>query len=237
MVLKMLWEKFDPYTYLEDNYSNIHEEDNLIIHELVNYYSSLPKLEMALEIGIGPNLYPVMAMLPIVRKIECIDYSAANITYLKKQLKKLDANWYQFWDQFNNLNQRYCINLLENLKEKLVIKKGDIYSLGENKYDLASMFFCAESITTNHNRFVSACRRFINSVKPNGYLVAAFMENSQGYKIEDVEFPSFPVDLELINKVFRDKTNNLDVKRIPLAKQPLRSGYTGMIFLTATRNK
>jgi len=233
--MKIPWNKFNPHTYIENNYSSIHDEDNLIIHRLVDHYLSLPKLKVALEIGVGPNLYPVMVMLPFVKKIECIDFSITNVIYLKKQLKKLANNWYQFWELMKSLNQKYKINLTENLKVKVKVKKGDIYKLSKNKYDISSMFFCAESITTEHDQFVSACKRFIKSVKPRGYLVAAFMENSQSYKVGNVEFPSYPVNTQLINKVFMTETNDIVIKQIPLAKQPLRPGYTGMILLTATR--
>lgn len=232
--MKINWGKFDPYVYIKNNYSSIHNEDKEIIRKLVDFYPLLPRLKLALEIGVGPNLYPVMAMLPFVEKVECIDFSIANLEYLEKQLEKPDKNWYQFWKLYKKLNQSYDIDLAKNLKRKVEIRKGSIYKLNKGKYDIASMFFCAESITTKRKQFVVACKMFIKSVRTGGYLVAAFMENSKGYKVGDKKFPSYPVDTKLIKKVFAPETDNLVVTRIPIAKQPLRSGYTGMIFLTAS---
>jgi hypothetical protein len=232
----MPWEKFDPEAYIKNNYSSIHEEDRLIIHHLAKFYSNLPQLELALEIGIGPNLYPVMAMLPLVEKVECLDFTPANIKYLRRQLKKLDKNWYQFWRLFKSLNSKYNINLVDNLKQKMIVKKGDIYKLDEKRYSLSSMFFCAESVATNYAKFALACRKFANSVKPGGYMVAAFMENSRGYEVRGIKFPAYPVDTQLINEIFTDLTGKLIIKRIPLAKRPLRPGYTGMILLTASKD-
>ncbi len=232
--MKTDWEQFDPHIYINDNYSSIHDEDRQIIRRLVSFYSSLSSLHLALEIGIGPNLYPVMAMLPFVKKVEGIDFSISNLKYLRRQLEEPDDNWYKFWELFKSLNRKYDIDLVKNLNRKVKIKKGSIYSLEASKYDLASMFFCAESITTEHDQFVVACNKFIKSVRAGGHLVAAFMENSQKYEVGTIEFPSYPVDTRLIRKIFGPQTNNLLVTRIPIARKPLRPGYTGMIFLTAT---
>ena len=232
--MKTLWEKFNPSEYVKDNYSVIHDEDKEIIRKLVNFCIELPDVDLALDVGVGPNLYSIMAMLPFAGQIECIDFSSANLAYLRKQVKKLDSNWLHFWNLFKSLSQKYDIDLEQNLRGKVIIKQGSIYELKENKYDLASMFFCAESITSKSEEFSGACNKFIDSVKPGGCLVAAFMENSKGYKIGNIEFSACPVDTKVIRRIFDPKTKNLLVTRIPLAKQPLRPGYTGMIFLTAS---
>lgn len=72
-------------------------------------------------------------------------------------------------------------------------------------------------------------------MRKNGYLVATFMENSKGYEINGVQFPAYPVNTSLVKKVFAPYTQNLTVEHIPVAQQPLRPGYTGMILLTAQR--
>jgi len=232
--MKTNWDQFDPQAYIEDNYSSIHIEDREIISKLVAFYLSFPPVNLALEVGVGPNLYPIMAMLPYVDKVDCVDFSNSNLSFLRKQLKRLGENWYKFWELFKSLSQKYDIDLVENLERKVETKHGSIYELDENKYDLASMFFCAESITSEHDEFIRACTKFIKSVKPGGHLVAAFMENSQGYEIKGINFPAYSVNTYLIKKIFQPITNNLLVTRIPLAEQPLRPGYSGMIFLTAT---
>ncbi|OGK46783.1 hypothetical protein A3A93_04020 [Candidatus Roizmanbacteria bacterium RIFCSPLOWO2_01_FULL_38_12] len=232
--MKTLWDKFSPDEYVKDNYATVHDEDKEIIHKLVSFYSSLSKINLALEIGVGPNLYPVMAMLPFIEEIECIDFSTPNLEYLKGQLERPDDRWYRFWELYRSLSRKYDIDLVNNLKRKVEMKQGSIYELECNKYDLASMFFCAESVTKKQKQFTLACSRFIKSVKPGGFLVAAFMENSQGYNVGGVEFPAYPVDAKLIIRIFAPETKNLLVTRIPLAKKSLRPGYTGMVFLTAS---
>jgi hypothetical protein len=47
----------------------------------------------------------------------------------------------------------------------------------EGADDLASTNFVAESITEDVDEFSALCTTFIRSVRPGGFLVAAFMEN------------------------------------------------------------
>lgn len=230
-----LWNKFEPYTYIQDNYATIHDEDREIIRRLLKFFTSVGKLRLAVDVGTGPNLYPIMLLLPYIEKVYCVEYAPKNINYLRDQLHSLDTNWYAFWQLIKNGSPDHQIDLLKNLKKKLIIKKGDIYDLPKSSYDLASMFFCAESITDSYKQFQVACLSFIQSAKKNGYLVATFMENSKGYEINGVQFPTYPVNTSLVRKIFTPYTQNLTVKHIPVGKQPLRSGYTGMILLTAQR--
>lgn len=148
-----LWNKFDPYAYIRDNYATIHDEDREIIHRLVQFYASVGKLELALDVGTGSNLYPIMLLLPYVQKVYCVEYSQKNVHYLKDQLHSLDKNWYAFWELIKNDSPEHQIDLLKNLKKKLLIRQGDMYDLSNNTYDIASMFFCAESITVGMNNF------------------------------------------------------------------------------------
>ena len=231
-----IWEKFDPVTYVEDNYSYIHDEDKEIIEILVNYYKKIPILKKSIEVGCGPNIYPLMLALSKVTSIDAIEYSQKNISYLKSQFNKLDKNWLTFWNYIVNLNSAINkIILPKVLKKKVVIIKGSIYNLPKNKYDLASMFFCAESITNEYKEFVKICVKFLDCVKPEGHAVATFMENSKGYSISDVKFPSVSIDSSDLEKIFINKINDLKIYRVPRAKKVLRPGYTGMLVLTGSR--
>lgn len=232
---QQLWTQFDPQKYLKNNYIQLHEEDKRIITLLAAFYQKVPRLKLACEIGVGPNLYPLMAALPVTKKIEAIDYTTNNLLYLRKQKIHIDAFWNIYWKLFQKESNRYYVDLKTNFQSKTIIRKGNIYSLPKERFDLSSMHFCAESITADKNQFVNACHRFIFSVKHNGYLVASFMENSKNYYVESTLFPSFPINKRILKQVFEPYTTNLVIHRIHKAKKALRQGYTGMLLLTAQR--
>lgn len=229
------WNNFNSSAYIADNYAKIHEEDIQIIKILVRYYDKLPKLQNALEIGVGPNLYPLMIMLPYIKKIDCVDISVSNIKYFNQQLKNPNTNWDLFWRLLQRLNQKYKQDYKNSLLRKVNIKNKSVYMLKEAKYDLVSTNFCLESITDNSKEFILACNKFIDSARSGGYLIASFMENSRGYEVDGVKFPGYPVNKEKIYNIFYSRVASLMIKRINLAIKPLREGYTGMLVLTARK--
>lgn len=229
------WNNFNSSAYIADNYAKTHEEDIQIIKILVRYYDKLPQLQSALEIGVGPNLYPLMIMLPYIKKIDCIDISVSNIKYFNQQLKNPNPNWNLFWSLLQRLNPKYKQDYKKSLLNKVSINNKSIYRLNEDIYDLVSTNFCLESITDNSKEFILACNKFIASARSGGYLIATFMENSHGYEVDGIRFPGFPVNKEKIYKVFQPKVNSLEIKRIKVAAKPLREGYTGMLVLTARK--
>lgn len=231
-----LWEKFDPVSYVKDNYAKIHDEDRKIIKILVQFYERLPHLNKSLEIGGGPNLYPLMLALLYVDNIDVLDFSFRNVDYLKQQLRQPERNWYLFWDLLKKLSPRYrAINVIKDLMKKVHVTQGSIYKLPDRTYDLASMFFCADSITDSPEEFELACRKFVHAVKHSGFVAAAFMEKSEGYMIAGERFPSVSVDSQLLQRIFQPEITELRMYRIPKAINALRPGYTGMLLLTGRR--
>src|SRR3989344_2225957 len=84
---QILWEKFDPESYVRNNYSYIHPEDRNIIKILIKYYENIAQIIASVEIGCGPNIYPLMLALPKVKYIDVIEYSTRNKSYLENNFK------------------------------------------------------------------------------------------------------------------------------------------------------
>jgi hypothetical protein len=230
------WEKFNPEKYVAENYSFIHDEDKKILDLMTEFYLEIPMLNHALEVGVGPNLYPLMAMLPKAKVIKAMEYSQRNINYLRHQLIRPSSNWNIFQEYLISNNEIYRYPLPQTFATKVNLQHGSIYELPEGKFDLVSMNFVAESITNKQDEFNIVCQKFVDAVKPGGNLIASFMENSVSYTIDGIEFPSYPIDLNKLDKVFSPITTHLKIQRIEIAQTPLRPGYTGMLFLTG-RNK
>ena len=90
------WDGFDTGGYVADNYARIHEFDRRIITSLSSYYRRLRpgSLSSALDIGTGPNLYPLMLVAAASRRVEALDRSAANVAYLRRAVGEgAPASW------------------------------------------------------------------------------------------------------------------------------------------------
>jgi hypothetical protein len=70
-------------------------------------------------------------------------------------------------------------------------------------------------------------------VKPGGTLAAAFLAHSAGYVVKGSRFPALPLSAESVVSVFAPHAVRLKTEAIGIRERPIRSGYTGVVFLTA----
>ncbi len=232
------WDAFNPYAYVVDNYQTIHDEDRLILDSI------LPLIQQecsrscrVLDIGTGPNLYPIIALFPYSRHIDCLEYSRSNVKYLRDQIHNPSECWHRFHRYMQRYSDRYLFPLQRTLSDKVFIRRGDLFSEIFAGYDVVTMFFCAESITSRRDTFVAACIKSMSCARPGGVYIAAFMEQSAGYFVDHIHFPAYATNAQELQHIFEPLCANLRVKRIQKAENPLREGYSGMVLVTGCRRK
>lgn len=232
------WDDWPVEVYLTENYRQLHQSDAAVIEHHSAFYRSLAPASIgrSIEFGAGPNLYPLMLAAAASRRIDAVEYSLANATYLRRQLSDgADASWQAFYDRCRELNADLPARLAEALA-RVHVTHGDVRAVQPEGYDLASMNFVAESISEDRAEVASFCRAFIGSVRPGGYLVAAFMENMARYRLGDgSQWPGCATTSEDVSELFQPHTDELTVTRIDADPSLPAYGYTGMILLTARR--
>lgn len=226
------WDDFDPYLYVTENYAAILPPDREILTNLVRFYKDNPPKGRFLEVGCGPNLYPVLAALPYADQVDIVEYGAKNIAYLRQQLDSPEGIWSQWIDLLKTLDPIYQVDLVQQLKDKVQVQQGNIFDLPQGKYDAVSMHFVSESLTNNWNEFDQANRKFLHALRPGGVFVSSFMENSQGYSSPGRPFPAVAVTAEDVTKSLKPLAEDLNVQEVAAGRGVVRAGHTGM--LTAT---
>lgn len=230
------WNDFKTDEYLKTNYVGIHEEDQAIIRHLSTFLTTQNKqFDTAIDVGAGPNLYPALLLQPFVRSLRLFEYGSSNVSYLQGQLKRLDASWQEFITYIKDLSPIYDFDIESSFYKKTSAVQGNIFELPTGIYELATMFFCAESITNEVKTFEEACRKYAECVVSGGTLIAAFMENSQGYEVGNKEFPAVPITEEDLMRNFSKYADDISIERIPVGEAAFREGYSGMLLLTANR--
>ncbi|MEV5725784.1 MULTISPECIES: methyltransferase [Streptomyces] len=230
------WDRWPVADYLAENYRTVHPSDAAVIAHHSAYCRRLPPhgLARSVELGAGPNLYPLILASAVSRRIDAVEAGASNVAYLRHQiLDHPDTSWLPFHALCRRLNPAVPATLAAALAPVEVVH-ADVRSLPPGSYDLASMHFVAESATEDHAEFADFCRVFVRCVVPGGHLVAAFTENMPGYRIgPESRWPGCPVDTDLVREVFEPLTEQLDVTRIDA--DPTLPDYrdTGMVLLTA----
>jgi len=233
------WDLFDSEEYESHNYAILRKEDDWILQKAVAFYRELePGLDVV-DVGTGPNLTPILAALPRARTITVWEYSATNVEWLQRVVAQpsLPENWAIVCHRLAELSSEYRdpSTILHELRSALTVRRESIFALPREAWDVATMEFCAESITSDRDEFVRGCEAFVGAVRAHGSIFATFMERSEGYSVGDVSFPAVPVTSNDLEEIFGPHVTNLEITHIPISVA-IRTGYTGMLLLTARIN-
>ncbi|MFF4536066.1 class I SAM-dependent methyltransferase [Streptomyces aureus] len=229
------WDSWPVEDYLAENYRELHPSDAAVITHHSAFYRALEPdgVARSVEVGAGPNLYPLVLASAASRHIDAVEAGASNAAYLERQLSgPPDRSWQPFHALCRELNPEVPETLEESLAPVRLVH-GDLRSIEPGGYGLASMHFVAEGATEDFEEFKEFCRRFVRCAAPGGHLVAAFMENMPTYRIgADSRWPGCPVDTDVVTEVFTPLTDELTVDRIPSDPTLPDYGDSGMILLT-----
>jgi NNMT/PNMT/TEMT family len=227
------WDEFDSGEYLRHNYEDLHPADSTILELVRDFFAATIADEdrEGADVGTGTNLYPALAMLPYCRRITLVEHSARNRSWLAEEINNHGASWDQFWDILRRHRRYEMINEPRRmLADRAIIRAGSVYDLEPAAWDLGTIFFVAESITTQRAEFDLALNRFVRALRPGAPFAAAFMENSDGYRVGGFDYPAVKVGYADVRDCLSTWTTDLDVHRIPLSLTPLRDGYSGMLL-------
>ena len=233
------WSNFDPQSYVDHYYADPHPDDDEVVRRtcvaLIEGAAGRTDLEV-LDVGTGPNLFPLLSALPVARAITAWEYAASNIAWLKEEAARpeLREPWLHFWGIVRSAHGLVDVAApMAALKAKLNAIQGSIFDLPAARWDAATMFFCAESITSRQDEFETACARFAGAVRPGGMLAAAFLAGSRGYTVGQEDYPAVSVGPRELEAAFSQVASEIRIERIGDREEEIRSGYSGMLFLTA----
>jgi NNMT/PNMT/TEMT family len=234
------WSHFDADGYWKINYASVLPEDAQIIQHASNFLieacGGRPPIDGAVDVGAGSNLYPALLMLPWAERIVFTEYAPANIDWLSENLADAPGEWawQPFWDLMAGLPGYENI---EQPRRRLAadhdIRRLSIFELPARTWDLGSMFFVADGITSDEAEFASAVRSFIGALTLGAPFMMAFMERSAGYEVSGVRFPAVEVTPESLDALLAGlPVTGHDVLRTDNSVRRLRSGYDAMLLVT-----
>ena len=235
------WAKFDPEAYFQHYYGDPHADDDCVARLATEAIKRMPQTGNDLDvidIGTGPNLIPFLCASPRARSLTAWEFSASNIAWLEAELKRdaLRPQWQHFWDVSRSAygpDWQLPDNPMASLIAKSIVTRGSIFDLPQCRWDGATMFFCAESITGQLDEFEAAMSAFAKCVKPGGTLAAAFLVQSDGYEVGGRRFPALRLSAGQIEAVLACHAHSVKTERIGIVDEEIRSGYSGCAFVTA----
>jgi len=237
------WDQFDSDAYFSHNYGELRPDDKRIIQIIADYFEGallgrdLPGRRMgrAIDVGSGANLYPAMVMLPYASRVTLFERAFPNRTWLESELKAPHRSWLQFWETISGGRRAYdrIREPIEVLHSRASVERGNVFGLAPDLYDLGTMFFVAESITTRTDEFQRATRLFVNTLRPGAPFAAAFMRDSAGYYVGAEHFPACSIRETDVERALAPVARNVDIELVE--SNDLREGYGGMMVATGRK--
>lgn len=229
------WDAFDSKWYYDHNYKVLRDDDQEIVEVVRDFFTTLdlPSHSHGIDVGSGTNIYPALTMLPLCGKITLFEYSSSNVSWLQREIRSYSSSWDAFWELLAKEGLYDSVGSPRKmLAAKARVEKGSIFDLPKARWDIGTMFFAAESISSEPSEFQSALGSFIRSLRPGAPFAAAFMKDSLGYTVGTRQFPAVAITTDNVRNCLVDDTKNLAIYQIGLTENPLRVGYGGMILVT-----
>jgi hypothetical protein len=228
------WDNFDSVWYSAHNYEHLRDDDRQILEKVGDFFATMDagKSRHGLDVGSGANLYPSLAMLPLCYRITLWERATSNVRWLREQVDSYAPSWDPFWQALKEDQPLYdkITRPRRALESRADVHQGSIFALPKSTWDIGTMFFVAESITSLPEEFQRATQSFVRSLRPGAPFAAAFMKRSQGYIVGAQRFPAVAIDEGDVTDTLRYVSRDLRLHTIDSTN--LRDGYEGMILAT-----
>ncbi len=174
-------------------------------------------------------------MLPYASGVTLLDRSRSNRTWLHRELAAPRDSWMDFWREIvaGHPDHAGIAQPLTELRARARVRHGNALDLPAGRYDLATMFFVAESMTTVNSEFVGALRAFAGCLVAGAPFAAAFMRESLGYVVGGTAFPACKIEEADVESALEPVAREVRVVRVD--SEGLRDGYDGMMVATGFR--
>ncbi len=233
------WDLFDPVSTWARNYDWVRNDDAEIIGRLVQFVVALPANCRAVDIGPGSNLYPAFALSATARQLVLLEHGRRNAEWLRDlaATESLPETWRGF-------AELVCAGLGGTPEEVwsafraiVEVRPGNLFDVAKASFDVATMFFVAESMTDDPDEFVEACESFVGVLTPGGSCFAAFVEGSLGYDADGIGFPAVNITAADLHAAFSPLLETYEVHRISSGDAPPGADYTGVLVVHGVRHR
>lgn len=233
------WNDFDSDWYFDHNYKKMRDDDRRITELVRDFFATLDLSGhgRGVDVGAGINLYPALTMLPFCDEITLYEYAASNVAWLRREIQSYSPSWDPWWRLLLEDPIYKAVHSPRKALATARVEKGSVFDLPESRWDIGTMFFVAESISSVMSEFHAALGNFVRSLRPNAPFAIAFMKNSLGYDVGMHRFPAVAITEDNVESCLADKAEDLKIYRLGKTSNPLREGYDGMILVTGRVRK
>ena len=233
------WEAFPCDAYVDHNYKQVSLPDRGVCEQLAAFHRGLPAGGNMIEIGCGPNLFPILAAAPHRAQIYVTDLPSVTVNYQKSHSAGTLGEPWDMWLQLLAENDpSYAMSSEEmsaTLRDKCAYANVSVFDLPESVYDSSSMHFVAESLSDHYDEFHEAAVRAVRCLRPGGSFAVSFMLGSAGYTYDTMELPAVAVSAYDILSILETEADDLQCMILEGHAYTVREGHTGMLHVSGRR--
>lgn len=245
---------FSPVGYLNEYYGEIGPENAALLSFFAEAYASFDDNSQKMaEVGGGPTVYQLISMAPKASSIFFSDFLNKNLNQVKSwaEGEANSHNWDEFFEfalraehRISEVGPEAIIARKELLISKLksfakfdIFKNEDIDS-HQGLFDVVSMNFVAESITSDINGATTVIERASKLLKPGGYIILTGLLCADYWIEKNKKFPAANISEDQVRQILTAIGFNIEIFRTVSAERRDGSveyqGYHG-IFMTRSR--
>lgn len=221
------WRRLDPDAYVAGNYADPYVADLRLAELLRRAWAELGPGRRMLEVGAGPNIYPVLIALAHGAEVEISDLHPANLDYVRGQARRLDPHWLHFLHGLPPGHSDRLATVRTSLR--------NLFSLPAETWDVLSMNFVIESVTDSRENLARGIAAVAGALEPGGTLLSSHMLGFTGSEYAGERFDAVPFTLDEIRAEIAEHLEIVETEILPQGEQLLRPGYSGMAFVRSVR--
>jgi hypothetical protein len=200
---------FDPRTYLKTYYAYPDEEDRFIVRFMIAALNKMPPGLVTIEVGGGPTLYAVAALVPRACEIHFCDYVPENLDEVRDWLdNRPDAyDWSSYIEMVleeegSPVSPDAVAQRAAEMRRKLTrLCRCDVMAkapLGQNakQYDLVVAQAVTESVATTFSEWIQVMDNISTLVKPGGGLLISVITGTPYYTVGQKRFANLHLTAE-----------------------------------------
>jgi len=238
--------QFNPRAYLDEYHCDWDDEDEFLMSFLHEVYRDLEPQRTLLEIGGGPTIHQLISARNKVETIVFGEYLKKNRIEVKgwREGRKRAFSWDPYFEHVLKLeggsHEQTISEMKKTLRQKFrfivpcnILEARPMPFMPVRNFDLVSVHFCPESITSQESEFLAGMRRVIAMAKPEGLLIMSFLKESSMYAVGKTNFCAYP----LTEAKLKQTLAALGCEILQLAHGPAdpTRNYYGTISLVAQR--
>ena len=249
------FDNFTPEEYLNEYYHSVFSEIDKLLRFFSRAAHTINKGATLLEYGGGPTIYQLVSFAPKVESIHFTDYLHENILAVQDWIKE-EAHAHN-WTPFVEIAIEYETGRkpsAEEVKERENLVRKQLHDFGHvdaldpaqdtvphTTYDMVSVNFVAESISTTEEQWNRSLDSILAYVKNGGQLCMTAIRGAEYWVSGGKQFPAFSVDVDMIRAELSKRGFKIEMieeidAEVTDPKHPQYEGYDGMIFVLAIKN-